>query len=377
MKSTIGVFRSLDVRFTHAEFAASFRRLTPVFVAQLTEEIRLYLRKEKTAYYDIPLKQKFFMDPVYPMLKKTDFTPWLQFDSELLSKAVSDIDIYEIYEPYFFYSSQIADLASKKGMPLVTEIWTSFPEHPSHYMPPYNLLVNNVVQKTNLFVLRSQKAISYLKPFKISEQKKEVIYHGVDLERFYPSNRTHDKVVILFVGALAQHKGLDDLLAVFPNLVDKYPKKVELVVCGVGPLSGQVKKLSMTLPISYKGSVPHTKLPEVYRSADIYCQPSKDYYFFGIKGGEEFAGYTFMEAMASGLPVVATYCGGIPEIIGTENRLLTQGDRQKLFEALDVLIAEHSLRKETGIKNRERVETMFDLKKQTKLLEDIIKNKLM
>lgn len=375
MKKKIGIFRALDVRFTHAEFAASFQDNEPVFISDMTDEIRIYLNKRNVINYTMKLKPVFLADPVYPLLKKKDFTPWLQFNPHALIEKTSNVNFFEIYEPYFFYSSQIADLAFKQHKPLITEIWTSFSGHPSKFIPPYSSLVHNVIKKTDLFILRSKKAASFLSSFSIPENKKHVIYHGVNLMRFYPTKKSHEKIRILFVGALAPHKGLDDLLSVVSDLVKKYPGKIELLICGEGPMRDEVIESTKRLPIIYKGNVSHLDLPEIYRDADIYCQPSKDYFFLGIKGGEEFAGYTFMEALASGLPIVATHCGGIPEIVGTENTLIEQGNKVQLFSALDKLIQNPGLRKETGINNRNRAERLFDLSKQVQELEKLIKIK--
>lgn len=373
LKSSIGIFRALDVRMSHVEFVADFRDFHASLIAPKSSELKKVLTEVAIKTYSIPLMPRWLFDPVYPLLKKTDFTPWLQFDTKQLSKISCAFDVYEIYEPYFFYSSQIADLACKNKVPLITEIWTSFPEHPSLYCPPYNILVKNVVSKTDLFVLRTKRAHSYLQSFLIPEEKKVTLYHGVNLQRFFPLTKDDAIITILFVGALASHKGLDDLLSVFPLLVEKYPKKLKLVICGDGPMRNEIIKLAHQLPIEYKGFVSNTDLPEIYRESDIYCQPSKDYYFLGVKGGEEFAGYTFMEALASGLPIVATQCGGIPEIVGNENYLIQQANKEQLVNALETYIANPSLRNETGKKNRKRAEQLFDLAKQTQKLETLIK----
>ena len=158
MKSKIGIFRALDVRFAHAEFAASFQEFTPVFTANISPDIKKYLEKQKVIYHDLQLVPAYFADPLFPLLKKTDFTPWLVFNPEVVNAISSQLQFFEIYEPYFFYSSQIADIAKKKGKPLITELWTSFPEHPSRYLPPYSFLVKNVLEKTDLFLLRSKRA---------------------------------------------------------------------------------------------------------------------------------------------------------------------------------------------------------------------------
>lgn len=377
MLKNIGIFRALDVRFAHAEFAASFSGLEALFAANIDGALKKYIRSLRVSYKDIPLKPRLLFDPVYPLLKKTDFTPWQEFDHDIVNSVCKGLDLYEIYEPYFYYASQIANLAKKNDVPLVTEIWTSFSQHPSHIIPPYSFLVKNVVEKTDLFVFRSEKAQSFLNAYSIPKNKKSVIYQGVNVKRFFPAKKKdNERIRILFVGALDAHKGLDDILAVFPKLDDKYPKKLELIICGKGTLQKVVDKAALSLPITYKGFVSHLDLPDIYRSADIYCQPSKDYMFFGVKGGEEFAGYTFMEAMASGLPIIATYCGGIPEIVGNKNSLITQGNRNELYKSLDTFIASKSLRQETGLQNRHRAENEFDIYEQTKKLEKIIKDRL-
>lgn len=376
MKRKIGIFRGLDVRIPQAEFAASFSKLHPFFGANLNDDLRKYLSASAIDYKDIPLRPAFFADPVFPFLKKTDFTPWLEFDRHILATHMAKLDIVEVYEPYFFYSSQVADFAKKRKIPLVTEIWTSFGGHPSKYIPPYNHVVKNVIEKTDLFVLRSERAHRFLESFQIPARKKVTVYHGVNTVRFSPGNSKHSVVRILFVGALATHKGLDDLLAVFEQLSLSYPNKLELVICGDGPLREKVISMSTCLPIRYVGQISNLALADIYKEADIYCQPSKDYYLFGIKGGEEFAGYTFMEALASGLPIVSSYCGGIPEIVGNDNFLTEQGNKEALYKTLNKLITNPSLRDEIGKKNRQRALSFFDLSTQTQKLEKLILEKL-
>lgn len=377
LKNRIGIIRGLDTRFTNAEFAARFKKFEPIFIGNLNREIEGYLKREKVKYINLPLKNRFFFDPVKLLLGKSTHQSWLTFEARAFENALRMVDIVEIYEPYFFDSAQVASLAHKINIPVVTEIWTSFSNHPANFIPPYSFNVKNVIKKTDLFILRCKKALSYLEPFNIPNSKKVVIYHGVDLKKFYPvkTRKKDEKTRILFVGQLVKHKGLDDILAIFEILSGKYKKKLELLICGQGFLKNQVLKMSKYLPIKFFGQVSHQDIPAIYRQADIFCGPSKEYFSFGIKRGEEFVGYTFMEAMASGLPIVTSDSGGIPEIVGEDNLIIHAGDRDGLNEALEKLIENEVKRTEIGNKNRKRAERLFDLKKQVNLTEETIFNK--
>jgi glycosyltransferase involved in cell wall biosynthesis len=376
MKLKIGLFRALDVRFSQVDLAASFKQFEARFITHSPSAIQDYLKQQRVPYENIPLVPRYGIDPVSLFLRVQDYSSWLEFDRFRLERVSTDLDVFEVYEPYFFYSAQIARLAKKKQIPLVTETWVSFAGHPSRLLPIYRQNVSEVMKQTDLFLLRCKKASSYLLPYNVPLSKQLLVYPGVNLVHFYPSQRKiSEKVRILFVGALGRHKGIDDILAVFPRLVEKYGKKVELLICGQGVFQQAVHQAAKTLPIRYLGQVPYPDLPEIYRQADIFCGPSKDYYFAGWKSWEEFLGYTFMEAQASGLPVVTTHCGGIPEIVQPENILISQGNREELYQALETFISNPQLRKDVGGENRKRAEKLFDINKQTALTEDAIKER--
>lgn len=364
-RKSIAVIRALDVRLIQAEFAARFKKLKPSFIANYSKEILAYSKKVNLDYINLPLSPWLFIDPISLLLGKQLNKSWMWFEPSELKKTLEKIDIFQIQEPYFFYSAQIANMAKKMNKPLISAPWTCF-MHPSVFTFPYSLNAKRAIDQTDLFIIRTKKVNDYLSYYKIPERKKILIYHGVDLKRFYPSQRKKDnKVKILFVGKLVDHKGIGDLLDIFPKLVRETKMEVELIVVGKsGEFKEKVINMSKNNPITYKSYISNDQLPSLYQKADIFCGPSKDWYSFRVKRAQEGFGFVFAEAMASGLPIVTNRCGGIPELVGNDNVMNKQGDKKALYKALYELISDEKMRQEIGLKNRKRTERMFDLEKQ-------------
>jgi len=375
-KKKLAVLRTLGVRITQAEFAHSIHQFDPILAGDLNTEVMNYARANGLKYVDIPLKPALFFDPVKLLLGRTTHQSWVGPDRDILESVLKEIDLYEIYETFFFYSRYTADIARKFGKPLITETWVSYPKHPSKYLQPYSINVKTVMKATDFFIARSYSAVKYLKEFNIPDRKIEVIYQGLDLERFFPVKKGGSKKVkILFVGDLSSRKGLDDLLAVYPKLIKESGRKLELLVCGDGKLKEEVESMSEKLPVKYFGQVPNLKIPMIYQMADIFCGPSKTLYTFGIKRIDEEFGLVFQEALASGLPIVTNRCGGVPEVVGSDNFTNEEGDREALFNSLMSLIKDEKGRRQIGFRNRKRAEKLFNLEKQTAITEKEIKKR--
>lgn len=372
-KKTLGVVRALDLRIQHAENFVYYKENFPIFISNYNREINKFLKDNRIEYLNLKLKPFFLFDPVKYLFNKTSHQSWLYFDKKSLEKVLKKIDIYQIQEAFFPYSSQVARMADKFNKPLIMAPWMCF-NHPSTFIPPYSYGVKNTIEKTDLFIMRSEGVNNYLSRFKIPDKKKILIYHGVNTKRFYPAFKNdNEKIKILFVGVLDESKGLNDILNIFPNLIRESKKKIELIVCGSGPLKEKILEMKKTLPINFLGQVSNLDLPKIYRSADIFCGPSRDKYLFGIKWWEEGFGFVFVESMASGLPIVTTNCGAINEIVGENNFINKQGDLVALKRSLLELINDRQLRKKIGNINRDRAINMFNMEKQvTKEEKEII-----
>ncbi len=175
-----------------------------------------------------------------------------------------------------------------------------------------------------------------------------VIPNGVDVDVFRPGHtpirHLRDGMVnILFVGRLEKRKGLGDLVLGFRELRRRV-EKVRLIIVGDGPLRSYVEGLVSRHRVGnvvMTGFVPESVKPRYYASADIACFPAT--------GGESF-GVVLLEAMASGLPVIATEVPGYLSVVEAGRDSLTVRPRRpvELGAALTVLARDPELRQRLG-----------------------------
>ena len=310
-------------------------------------------------------------DPISLIQKRITNLSWAYISD--IEGLIKDSDIINISDTYYFSDRQIAVLAKKYNKKVVTIIWTTIPNHISSRLPPYSWNVKEVVKDTDLFVLRCKSAYKFTDSIRIPRQKTVMIYKGIDLNHFYPKkNRKRDDIVnILYVGNFHHSKGLIDLINAFEKLV-KEGLPVRLLLAGNGELNTYISQKAKTLPIKNCGFVSYDKLAEVYRSGDIFCSPSKEINFLGFKIWEEYFSYTLMEAQASGLPIVATNSGGIPEEVDSRNYLVDPGDAKALYKSLKKLVLDENLREKLSVINIKRAEKFFDSEIQAKKTEEAI-----
>ncbi|MNJ56300.1 Spore coat protein SA [compost metagenome] len=154
-------------------------------------------------------------------------------------------------------------------------------------------------------------------------QKIRTVELGVDTTRFYPATLADrsryrkkyglgDKYTALFVGRVIPRKGVPILLKAASLAGKEVP--VQVVIAGRGSTSyvKQLRDLASKLNVSVKwiGKQRHSDIHKVYQSADCFVCPSQKHEAFGLVN---------VEAMASGLPVIASKIGGIPEIVKHES----------------------------------------------------------
>ncbi len=203
-----------------------------------------------------------------------------------------------------------------------------------------------------------------LKSYRFDSERINVIYNGVDIERFNPQIDSlaireeygvENDPLVLFLGRLAPYKGPQFLVMAAPHILKEVPD-TKFVIAGSGrydapKLKNLARKLEVDKAFVFAGYVPHEKIPRMYASCDVFCYPSL----------WEGFGLTPAEAQASGKPVVAFDNCAIPEVIDDQETglLVPPRDHKLLAQALIELLLDEKERLEMGTKGRERAVEMF------------------
>ena len=175
-----------------------------------------------------------------------------------------------------------------------------------------------------------------------------IVPNGVDIERFRPGlarlERYDDGLLnILFVGRFDPRKGLPELMAACATLANEsIPFRLILVGDGrLRPLVARLARGPLAGRVHFEGRVEHERLPRYYASADLFCSPARD--------GESF-GMVLLEAMASGVPIVATDLAGYRSVLTQDQEGLMVPPRNPagLAAALRRLLTDPALRSRLG-----------------------------
>ena len=203
--------------------------------------------------------------------------------------------------------------------------------------------------------------------YKIDESKIRVVHNGVDINKFKPALDKRkvkqelgfhpEDIIILSVGRLYARKGLFTLIESMPKVVKRF-KNAKFVISGKGQ-SNEMKKLithatqlGVKDNIIFTGYFPDKKLPKLYQAADV----------FAFSTFYEHHPFAVLEAMSTGLPVVTTNVGGIPETIDNgKNGYLCQPFNPRKFSDGILSFLEHPAEaSETAIQARKTIEKRFD-----------------
>jgi glycosyltransferase involved in cell wall biosynthesis len=193
-----------------------------------------------------------------------------------------------------------------------------------------------------------------------------VVPNGIDLDRFRDPRDTGlvrqslgiplDAPVIGTVGRVSEVKRQDLLIRAFRLVLSRVPD-AQLLLVGDGPWMGELRELTADLGLDdrvhFAGYQPR---PEPYLQAmDVFALSSRS----------EGMPLAVLEAWAAGLPVVATRVGGLPELIddGRTGVLVDFGDEHALAGALCDLIADPEFSRRLGEAGRNRVESLFSLRR--------------
>ncbi len=190
----------------------------------------------------------------------------------------------------------------------------------------------------------------------LSGKPTEIIGAGVEIDTFTPSTAARDDAVPVIgcVSRFVPRKGQDRLL----EAVARLDREVEVLLVGAGRTEQRLRALASKLGINarFEVDVPWSDLPDLYRSMDIFCMPCKSRW-----GGLEFEGFglVFLEAAASGLPVLAGDSGGSPETILPGQTGFVVSNVDAIVEGLEILLDDPKRAAAMGRSGRRMVEIEF------------------
>lgn len=190
---------------------------------------------------------------------------------------------------------------------------------------------------------------------------------GVDESTFHPSSggdRVRARLgltgrpVVVCVSRLVPRKGQDTLILAMPAILAREPEAVLLIVGG-GPYAGQLKKLAAETGVQdsvrFTGPVPWDELPAHYGAGDVFAMPCRT-----RRGGldVEGLGIVYLEASATGLPVVAGDSGGAPDAVleGETGWVARGGSAEESADRIVTLLQDPALRRRMGERGRAWVE---------------------
>ncbi len=252
----------------------------------------------------------------------------------------------------------------------------------SDYVEKHKKLLKKLFNLPEFVLASSNHCGSSFKKIGIKREI-ETLFYGVDLKREegsgnrikFRSENNFDKndIIFLFFGRMNEDMGLDVLLSIIPDVVQRHDNAKFIIAGATGTLTVEAKKIASNSfgKVVVFENVPFKKLSEIYGSSDILLAPS-----FNQRA---CMGVSIKEAMAASLPVIASNGGGISEAVVNDltGYLITlddsgRTDMNDLIMKMDILLRDSDKRIKFGKEGRKRAEKLFSVEGTNKRFAEII-----
>jgi len=270
------------------------------------------------------------------------------------------------------------------GMAARTAFWInkffsitfSFTAHANDIFSPrqFEIGLDKLVDSSRAIVTETDYAARFLcEQFPRRSDRVHRIYNGLDLTEFGRADFSSTPPLIIAVGRLIPKKGFSDLIRSCALLAER-GKSFRCEIIGEGPLGEalrrQIDDMHLQNNVELIGAKPQTQLRGRLAAANVFVLPS----VMDPDGGMDNLPTVIMEAMATGLPVVSTNIGGIPEmIIDNETGFLVEpGDTAAMADAIETVINDSSSAARLGHSGYERARTLFSIEKNVRELRALL-----
>ncbi|AKJ63904.1 glycosyltransferase family 4 protein [Kiritimatiella glycovorans] len=344
------------------------------------EAYKIMINRFDTGLVSVPIRKLHCIDdPATVISPKLGFyfdlflqaTCGLDYYHLGLVKALADRDIAHTMETFNAFSWQALQAKRRYGTKLVVTVWENRPFAAERFGAKRRMKYE-VLEGADLFLAMTPRVKDCLELEGADPAKIRVLPPGVNVERFKPRPRPEDLAseygireddfVILSVATLRWEKGVFQILYAFKKLVkDTGSERLKLVFAGSGPAEKELQKRIDRLGLRGRAVItrfPYDRMHEAYNLADVFVLGS-----IPRPGWLEQFGYVLAEALASGLPVITTESGSIPEVVGECADLVPPADYLRMAHALRRLLEDEDRRRDLGRAGRERAEGRYDCRR--------------
>jgi|GEM_PF-368527 len=315
--------------------------------------------------------------PVYKLPPAPENPAYMQG----LEFALFDRDLIYTADTTWIFSHQAVRIKEKLDKTVVCLQWENIPFAYEEDLR-MRALKEEVRSRADHFVAVTQRARDALILEGVEPSRISVIPMGVDIRRFRPDRESGERLrsqlgiskedrVILFVGRLVWEKGIYDLIHSAGLLCKLWNgEALRWVVAGAGPELEGVQEVLRDLKLEesfiFLQGRPYEDMWQVFNLADVFVLPSTS-----TRTWREQFGMVLVEAMACGIPVISTYSGSIPEVVGEVGILVPPNDPRSLAESLHGLLRDEPLRTRLSRKGRKRAEQEFNAERVAGRLEEL------
>ena len=300
-------------------------------------------------------------------------------------------DIVHFHHP-FLLSFPAIMYGKKLGIPKILTIHTQYEQY-AYYVSPVpervtqeaiKMIISNLAYKTDCITTPSDSMKKIMENYGI-KNRIEVIPNAIHLISFKEDdelkrteikkkyNLKEDDKIILFVGRVASEKSIDTIIKALEIIKKRDNNKVKLLIVGNGPAMDELQQLTRTLKVEkdvvFAGTVSNEEIQHYYKMA----------YLFTITSTSESFGIVIIEALASGIPVLAVRAPGAADILTDDlDGLLVDDDVEKFADALEKIIREPELREKLSkgaLKTSEKYNIDTISERMLNLYREVIKIK--
>ncbi len=256
----------------------------------------------------------------------------------------------------------------------------SFTAHANDIFAPrdFEIGLDKLVGAARVIVTETDYAAQFLRErFPEHSHRIHRIYNGLNLAEFGRTNFSATPPLIVAVGRLIAKKGFADLIRACGLLAER-GRLVQCEIIGEGPLENelraQIDQLNLQDRVALSGAKPQREVRQRLAVASVFVLPS----VVDAEGGMDNLPTVIMEAMATGLPVISTNIGGIPEMVVQNETgfLVRPGDAGALAGAIEKVIDDRPLAQRLGHAGCQRAQEFFPIEKNVHELCGLIEANL-